>query len=429
MTLFGYLAIAIGYLIEVFYIGQVGKMELAAYAFAVSVILALTTCTRSMATGAAALIAHTAGSDHAADGKSSEITLAVSHCCLLVIIFTTSVLIMGPLAARSLFTLLGAEGEVLNLVVRYTDIWLLSFPWIGITMVSNSLIRSLGDATFPGLTMFTGTVVQVVVGPFLIFGWAGITPQGLDGVAWAFVVGAALQALLAGWWFLTRLQRLTIRLSGFLKTAQAVLHVAIPAAGAKLIVPLSIVATTWLLAGFGHTIIAAYIVAIRIVEVANMGVVGISTAVIPLVGQNWGAGKFSRVATTLRICYISGHLWGLTAACIMAAFAPFLINLIHPDPHLVSVTTAYLYIVPSSIGFMGMIYISNGAFNAIHQPKPALILSASRLVLVLLPLGLILSRLLGYQGVFAAIALSNLIMGIISSIWCKHRMQREQAKR
>ena len=48
-------------------------------------------------------------------------------------------------------------------------------------MVSNGLIRAYGNPTFPGYIMTIAPVIQVLVGPVLIFGWFDIAPMGLNG--------------------------------------------------------------------------------------------------------------------------------------------------------------------------------------------------------------------------------------------------------
>ena len=68
---------------------------------------------------------------------------------------------------------------------------------------------------------------------------------------------------------------------------------------------------TWLLAGFGVSVVAGFGVASRIESVVSMVVIGISTSVVPLVGQNWGAHKFDRVNEALRSCYQAVLVWGI----------------------------------------------------------------------------------------------------------------------
>ncbi|MBT3710633.1 MAG: hypothetical protein HOG19_14430, partial [Gammaproteobacteria bacterium] len=199
VMILGFLAMTVGQLIEIFYIGKVGKAELAAVTFMFPISMSLNALTRGIGIGAATLIAQSMGA-----GDREQTAMTVTHCYILVLIFTIAVALVGQFGASYLFILLGASDQVLVLATHYAKIWLIGFPMMGLAMVSNGLIRSFGNPTFPGFIMTIAPVVQVIVGPFLIFGWAGLPMLGLEGAAWAFVLGAIAQVLLAAYWYFLR---------------------------------------------------------------------------------------------------------------------------------------------------------------------------------------------------------------------------------
>jgi putative MATE family efflux protein len=421
----GFLAMTVGQLIEIFYIGKVGKAELAAVTFMFPISMSLNALTRGIGIGAATLIAQSMGA-----GDREQTAMTVTHCYILVLIFTIAVALVGQFGASYLFILLGASDQVLVLATHYAKIWLIGFPMMGLAMVSNGLIRSFGNPTFPGFIMTIAPVVQVIVGPFLIFGWAGLPMLGLEGAAWAFVLGAIAQLLLAAYWYFLRERLFRLSngrfLASFNKSAVGILQVGIPAAASNMIQPLSMGVVTWLLAGFGTTVVAAFGVASRIESVVGMVVIGISTSVVPLVGQNWGARKFERVHEALNTCYAACLIWGLLAATIMWFGAGYFVNFVNDDPGLVDVAVTFLHIIPFSIGFMGLIVVSTHAFNALRRPMPALFLSVARLLIVYIPLALLGSHFFGYIGVFAATAITNVLVGIVAVVWNRRTLSREQ---
>ena len=425
VMILGFLAMTVGQLIEIFYIGKVGKAELAAVTFMFPISMSLNALTRGIGIGAATLIAQSMGA-----GDREQTAMTVTHCYILVLIFTIAVSLVGQFGASYLFILLGASDQVLVLATHYAKIWLIGFPMMGLAMVSNGLIRSFGNPTFPGFIMTIAPVVQVIVGPFLIFGWAGLPMLGLEGAAWAFVLGAIAQLLLAAYWYFLRERLFRLSngrfLASFNKSAVGILQVGIPAAASNMIQPLSMGVVTWMLAGFGTTVVAAFGVASRIESVVGMVVIGISTSVVPLVGQNWGARKFERVHEALNTCYAACLIWGLLAATIMWFGAGYFVNFVNDDPGLVDVAVTFLHIIPFSIGFMGLIVVSTHAFNALRRPMPALFLSVARLLIVYIPLALLGSHFFGYIGVFAATAITNVLVGIVAVVWNRRTLSREQ---
>ncbi|MBD3648892.1 MAG: hypothetical protein HUJ31_15905, partial [Pseudomonadales bacterium] len=234
VMILGFIAMTLGQLVEIFYIGMVGKEELAAIAFSFPVVMSLNAMTRGIGIGASTLIARAMG-----EGDREQAALLTSHCYLLVLTFTCCLAVAGEYWAEPLFILLGATDPVLGLTLDYIHIWLIGFPMMGFAMTSNGLIRSFGNATWPGYIMAVGPLVQITLGPFLIFGLAGFPELGIEGAAWTFVVSATSQLAVAAWWYLVKEKLLRLTLKSIRESCVSILHVGIPAAATNLIQPLS----------------------------------------------------------------------------------------------------------------------------------------------------------------------------------------------
>jgi putative MATE family efflux protein len=408
----GFLAMTLSQLIEAIYLGLVGTDELAALAFTFPVIMALNAATRGIGIGASAVLARAMGAN-----RRDEAKRLASHCLMLVAVFTLLCSILGWQYVDGLFYVMGARDHILELSVSYMHIWLLAAPMFGLSMVGAGLMRSFGDAAFPGWVMTAGAVLQVIFGPFLIFGWMGVPAMGIEGAAWAFVLARTLALVMTLYWFILRERLLGVSLASIGDSCRSIAHVGIPAGATNLIQPLSIGISTWLLADFGTAVVAGFGVASRIDSVVTMLVIAISASVPPLVGQNWGARQFDRVHQALRLCYQAALVWGITAAVIMWIGAPYFVSLINDDPALVESAVAFLYIVPVSLGFLGMMNVANGAFNALSKPMPPLVLSIFRMLIFYIPVAMLAGHLFGYVGIFYATALSNIIFGLAGWIW------------
>lgn len=410
----GFLAMTLAQLIEAFYLGMVGPDELAAVAFTFPLVMAFNAMTRGIGIGTGAVLARVMG----AGDRESAARLA-SHGLLLTFAFTLGCAALLIWQGRHLFEILGADGHVLELALAYMVIWLLGFPGFGVSMVGAGLMRSIGDPAFPGYVMTAGSLVQVLVAPPLIFGWWGLPALGIEGAAWSFVIARTGSLMLTAWWFLFRERMLRWNLNGLVQSTRDILHVGIPASATNLIGPLSSAITTRILAGLGTSVVAGFGVASRIDAVVTMVVIGISASTAPLVGQNWGAGLYSRVDEALRLGYRYCLIWGVIAAVIMWVGGSFFVSLISTDPDIFDTAVIYLYVVPISIGFMGMLNVANASFNALSKPLPPLVLSLSRLLLVYIPLALLAAEYFGAVGVFAATAAVNLIFGLAGRRWSR----------
>tara|TARA_B100000676_G_C17898457_1_gene743174 strand:- start:134 stop:733 length:600 start_codon:yes stop_codon:yes gene_type:complete len=188
----GFLAMTIAGLIEAVYLGQIGKAELAAVAFAFPVTMSLNAIARGIGAGAGALLAQAAGAR-----DQAQIVRVTSHGIALVFVFTTALSALAIVFAPEIFHLLGARDDALTMTVDHARLWLLAFLVFAVALAGQGLIRPMGDARYPGLVISSGPIVQVLAGPFLIFGWLGLPRLELIGAALAFTLRASVQCLLA----------------------------------------------------------------------------------------------------------------------------------------------------------------------------------------------------------------------------------------
>ena len=163
------------------------------------------------------------------------------------------------------------------------------------------------------------------------------------------------------------------------------------------------------MAGFG--------VAIRIEALAVLVLFALSGSIGPFVGQNWGASRLDRVREGLRIAYLFCLAWGATAAAAMLLFGGVLVSWVDDNNQVIATATLYLAIVPLSYGLWGVLMMASASFNALGKPIPSTILSFTRMFIVYVPLAVMLNGQYGYQGIFIAKAISNVVMGVAGYIW------------
>ena len=434
----GFIAMTLAQFIEALYLGRVGSDELAAVAFTFPLTLALNAMVRGIGIGASAVVARSIGA-----GDDEGAGRLVSHCLVLVLGVALAFVEAAWLWSDALFAAMGAPEHVARLATLYTHVWFIGFPMFALSMVGTGLIRAAGDAAWPGYVMTLGSVLQVVIAPFLIFGWLpdwldlpfiDIQAEPIAGAAWSFVIARAISFAMTAHWFLRGRANagtsghhhtgitLTRSLHRFADSSRAILHVGLPSVFTNLVPSISTGIVTAMLAGFGHAVVAGFGVASRVEALVSMVVIAIASSTGPMVGQNWGAGQVDRVHATLRACYRYCLAWGVLAGAVMWVGGRYLVSLINAEPELVEAATLYLHIVPFSIGFMGVMAVASASFNALGKPLPPLLLALARALLLYVPLAWLAARWFGYPGIFAATAAANVVMGAIAWQWQRHAL-------
>jgi len=91
------------------------------------------------------------------------------------------------------------------------------------------------------------------------------------------------------------------------------------------------------------------------------------------------------------------------------------------------VATHYLWIASISYGTYGLVMSCNASFNGMGRPIPGVVVSTCRVIVVFLPLAFLGRHLFGLNGLFAATAISNLLMGAVAFTWLGRQVAFEAA--
>lgn len=401
-------------MIETIYIGILGARELAAYSFMFPVIMALTSVSMGLGIGASSLVARAEGA-----GDREQVKRIATHTAFLTLLLTFTLSGSTFFFLEFLYSSMGAEGEVLRLVVDFAEIWVVfGLFTFTLPMVSSTLLRALGIAKAPGYIMTITSGVQLIVSPVLIFGLFGVPAQGLMGSAYGFVFIGVIRIFA----FAILVAREKIMLTsditrGFMDSAKSIMHIALPSMLSNLIGPVSMGITLALLANHGDEIVAAFGIASRFEMLLMMILGALSSSVAPFVGQNWGARQVDRIHEGLKLAYGFCLFWGVVCMAMLGPFGDTLVALINEEPQMVKAAALFLLIVPISFGPLGVGQVAGSVFVALGKPMPPTILSIARTVVVYVPMAFVFDHFWGYPGIFVALLVSNILFGLTSWWW------------
>lgn len=410
--IFGMLSIVIFNLVDTYFLGQISPLHLAAITYTFPVVMVINSIAFGIGMGSSAVLSRSVGSgDHEKVKQIATDSLILAFT--LVLIFS----ITGIFTIRPLFTLLGAEGMVLDLVEEYMSVWYFGMMFVVIPMVGNNAIRALGDSKTPGIVMSVGAIINSFLDPVLIFGVGFIPAMGMKGAAIATVVGRMISFVVALYVLGVREKLLILHrraFSNMIASFKEILHVGIPNAGTRMVMPLGVGIITRMLSGYGDHVVAGFGVASRIDFFATSIIMALGSIFGPFVGQNWGANKVPRIKEGVH--YITRFsLWnGFVIFAFFLIFAPYITPLFNDHPEVIAVATDYLYIVPAAYVFFGLLIITNAAFNTLNHPLKASVLIMLQMFVIYIPLSYLLNSLMGVTGFFIALTLSYLISGILS---------------
>ncbi len=401
--------------LEMGFIGQLSTEHVAAVTFTFPVTMVLTSIALGVGIGASSVIARSAGAGRHRDAKR-----LASHSIVLMGSLMALLSLAGWTVIDPLFKAMGAPASMLPLIHSYLDIYYPGAVLFTLTMIASSIMRASGNANVPGFVMTAGALFNLAIDPILIFGWFGLPRMELAGAAMAMTVTRFItMATLLHYVHRDGLIRTEAVFKGFKTSVARILSVGAPAAATQLIGPLSGTVLTGMVASHGQVVLASFGVATRLEAVAVICLFALSGSIGPFVGQNWGANRMGRVREGMGAACKFSLAWGLLAAAVMAFGGSHLASWVNGDEAVVAIAALYLLIVPISYGAWGVLMMASASFNALGKPVPSTVLSFTRMFLVNVPLAMLLNEWYGYQGIFAATALSNGIMGLAGYWWLR----------
>jgi len=408
----GLVSIILFNVIDTFWVAQLGGAELAAMSFTFPVIVVVMSVAMGIGVGVTSVISRAIG-----EGDDRAVRRLATDGLILANVAVVAVAFGGLATVDPLFRLLGAGDELRPMIREYMQLWYLGVGFVVIPMVGNSAIRATGDTRTPGLVMVVAGLANAVLDPFLIFGIGPFPRLELEGAALATVLSFVITFAAAIWVLARRERMLDLSVPRPRETWASwkrILYVGVPSAATSMLIPLATGILTRLVAGYGPSAVAAYGVGTRIDALGMIGVTAMASAITPLVGQNFGAGRCDRVRGAIRFAILFSLGYGVVLALGLWALAEPVARLFSDEEPVVALIVRYLRLVPVSYGLYGWILLVNAVFNAVNRPLRSTLLIVLRLFVVAVPLALVGSALLGVPGIFAAVAVGNASVGLVA---------------
>ena len=291
---------------------------------------------------------------------------AAVHSALLVgLLFGLVGGLFGFLIAPTAMVLMGDEGSILELAVKYCRIRFLATPMMAITNFAIATFRAKGNSTTPLGVLSISGALNVGLNLLFVIGFG----RDVDGVAWATVLSeifsaALLLAILSKedgpCRFSPKLLKMNWRIAG------EVLRIGLPAgiqAGlynlANMTIARSVIHVNNLLYPGGSAVLDGHSAAVSVSHFALNCCVAIEVTLVSFTSQNVGAKNFGRLKRLFRSGYISSFLFAAAACGLLLLFMDPLLSLYLSDPNAFAVAHIRLWIVTATypIGIL----MDNGA--------------------------------------------------------------------
>ena len=400
-------------LVDSYFISFLGTVELAAIGFVMPITFLVTSIALGFGMAISSLTSKLIGAE-----RTDLAARLITDGFYLTFISSIVVSVLIILNLSPLFIALGADAETMPAIMDYMNTWSIGIVFMMITQVCSSTFRALGDTTTSAWIAMSMTIINLILDPVLIFGVGPIPALGMHGAAIATVISVLVSTVIGLYHIAIKEKLLLIKLPSsheFKKSTTQLLEIAIPAILANVIVPLTAVVLTIIVAKFGINAVAGFGVGIRIEALSLIVVYAMSSTIPMFIGQNLGAKKNDRIIKALKISFRFVLIFQLIVYLVLALCSG-IISEKFSNQALVQQTIEYfLLIIPVSYGLSGVVILINVSMNVLGKPKLALYINLIKLFALCLPLALIGAYLYGLKGLFVSIALANMLAFIVAA--------------
>jgi putative MATE family efflux protein len=403
-------------LTDIFFVGRLGADAVAAVGLTESLLSVVYALAMGLSVGVTAVVSRRIG-EHDPEAAAHAAAMGV----LLGVVVAAVLGALGVALAPTLLRLMGAPDAVIAIGGGYARVMLGGEVSIILLFVANAIFRGAGDAAIAMRTLWLANLINIVLGPLLIFGPGPFPALGVTGAAVATTIGRSTGAL----WALSRLVRGGGRVQlarRHLRVDRALLGRLTSIGGAaslqSLVGTASWIGLVRVTAMFGAEALAGYTIAIRVVIFAILPAFGMSNAAATLVGQALGARDPERAR---RAVWQTGHynaVFLTTLGVLFFALAPWIVALFTADPVVRAFASDALRVI--AVGFplygYGMVLVS--AFNGAGDTRTPTLLNVAVFWAFEIPFAWILARTLGMgpHGVFLAIAVAFSALALAAGV-------------
>jgi len=387
-----------------FFLGRLGTDTLAGASLAFPwVMLVLQTTNSGIGNGVSSAVARALGA-----GKRDRADALAFHALLLALalgaMFAAAMLLGGPF----IFRWMGGRDDMLSAALAYANVAVGGAVAICVLNLLGNAVRGTGNMTLQAVVLVGCVLAHIAISPALIFGFGPLPALGPAGAGWGLVIPFAVGSAVMIGYLRSSKSVVRLRLAGMMPRWELfadILKVGVPGLINTAITNLSVVILTGIAGQLGPEVAVGYAMGARLEYILQPIAFGFGTAIVAMVGTNWGARQYGRAreiawtgATTIAaVCGAIGLIVAIHPSLWMGLFSD--------NPQVARLGALYLHIVgPAYVCFglgLGLFFVTQGVGRvvaAMNANALRMAASAGGGLVAIYWLGL------GVAGFFAAVA-------------------------
>lgn len=339
---------------------------------------------------------------------------------------------LGALFSISFFSLrnmiftyiISVPQEIFDDVLKYSGVMAIDVFFNYISFIYSTLLQSVGDTRRPAIVNVIAVTTNIILDPFLVLGLGPFPRLGVIGASATDVMGKIISII--GLTYILRKSYPELKV-GFTRNidinwVKLVLKISVPIIILGLTNSFAFVFQLRLVNTFGVIAATAYSIGFVIMDIVDGMLWGFVGANSIMIGQNLGAGKTDRAKEIAFKSSLLVFSFMVVGSLILYPLKTDIIYAFTNDPSIFYETDLFLQTMLPTLAFFGLFMIGMSVGRGSGHTLTPTILGIIRLWGIRIFVGYLfaLNLGLGSYGVWLAIALSNVVGGILSFLWVRY---------
>ncbi len=412
--------------VDSIYIGRLSKEALAALSLAFPVQIILIAIAVGTGVGVTSLISRLIG-----QGNLERASNTADHALVIALFYGVIGFVTGLFFSEEILSLFTSDIYLIDLGSSYIKIILMGSTAMSIPVIANTILRGEGNTFIPMITMLIGSVLNIILDPFFIYGLWIFPRMEIEGAAIATVLSRIISGIFIMYILMKGDNLVKVSLKRFdhdFSLIKDIYAVGFPSMIMQVLASFMIAAVNIIIATYSASAIAAMGIYFRLQSFVLMPVYGLNQGYMPIIGYNYGHKNPERIKKTILYGIVIAFVFTMIGFFIFQVFPEQLVRLFNDNAELIQIGSQALKAISYLYPVVGFSIVVSVTFQAFGMGFRSLLVSLLRQMGLILPLAYLFGKMGGLPLLWYAFPVSEVIAFFFIMVWFKFTLKEIERK-
>lgn len=329
-------------------------------------------------------------------GNHEKASRTAGNAAFLGIIIYAVFLLFGLLGTDIYVKSQTSNAQIIEMASDYLKICCVASFGIVFFSLYEKIIQSTGRSIYSTIAQITGAVLNMVLDPIMIYGLFGCPEMGVNGAAYATIIGQIASFALAFFFHIKYDKEISNGISYMkpeIKIIKKIYMIGIPAIIAQALMSVMTYALNIIFGMVDERVVTAYGLYYKIQQFLLFAAFGLRDAITPIVSFNYGKGDKKRIKEGVRYGVIDTLVIMGAGLILLEIFANILTSVFGLSGDTASICVSAIRVISLSFLFAGINVALQGCFQALGDGLASLIISVLRQFLLVIPVAWLFAKM------------------------------------